>query len=150
FVLPGNKVDVLLTVADQGENDPTGGTTTTLLQNVECLAVDQTMDAPVANKIDLKEMRSVTLLVTPQQANLLNLAQNKGTLHLDLRNVGDAQDGKTRPATLADLRFHQEKPWDERAKGVLEALGRALAQRPPQQTRAPAPPRRTLIRTLRG
>src|SRR6476659_9680273 len=84
-----------------------------------------------------KEMRSVTLLVTPQNANLLNLGQNKGTLHLALRNLEDKQDARTRPSTLADIRFHQGKPWDERAKGVLEALAKALAQRKPEP--APAP-----------
>src|SRR5262249_53101792 len=43
FVLPGSRVDVLLTVSSQGgNNDQTGGgTTTTLLQSVEILAVDQ-------------------------------------------------------------------------------------------------------------
>jgi pilus assembly protein CpaB len=153
FVLPGNNVDVLLTVTDQGGNSETGGgSTTTLLQNVEILAVDQTMDAPAENKMN-KEMRSVTILVTPQNANLLNLGQNKGTLHLALRNLEDKQDARTRPSTLADIRFHQGKPWDERAKGVLEALAKALAQRKPEAVavaNAPAPPRRIAIRPLRG
>jgi pilus assembly protein CpaB len=79
-LLPGNKVDVLLTASGGDLNDVIG--TTTLLQNVEILAVDQKIEAPAENKVDLKEMLSVTLLVTPQQAKQLNLAQNKGLLHL--------------------------------------------------------------------
>ena len=45
FILPGNKVDVLLTISNGGNNDNTGGgSTTTLLQNVEILAVDQRVE----------------------------------------------------------------------------------------------------------
>src|SRR5262249_2669627 len=52
FILPGNHVDVLLTVTDDSGNQWTGGgSTTTLLQNVEILAVDQTIDAPSSNKV---------------------------------------------------------------------------------------------------
>ena len=137
FILPGNRVDVLLSMGDiGGSNETGGGSTTTLLQNVEILAVDQKMDAPADNKVDTKDLRSVTLLVTPQQANQLDLGQNKGVLHLALRNIEDDNNAQTRPATLFDLRFHHEKPWDVRARGVLEALGKVLAQRPP----LPQPP----------
>src|SRR5207248_680318 len=73
FILPGSKVDVLLTVKSHEANDPTGGaTTTTLLQDVEILAVDQRLDPGGATKVDPKEMRSVTLLVTPSQAAKLD------------------------------------------------------------------------------
>jgi pilus assembly protein CpaB len=154
FILPGNRVDVLLSLGEiAGTNHDTGGgTTTTLLQNVEILAVDQKMDAPADNKVDTKELRTVTLLVTPQQANVLDLGQNKGILHLLLRNHEDQGATQTKPATLADLRFRQEKPWDERAIGVLNALGKALAQRPPAQAQSkPAGPAPVVsIRTIRG
>jgi pilus assembly protein CpaB len=158
FVMPGNKVDVLLTVTESGGiTDLTGGgSTTTLLQKVEILAVDQRVDAPADNKVDVKELRSVTLLVTPRQANLLDLGQNKGTLRLSLRNLNDERDAGGWPVTLADLRFRQEKPWDERIKGVLEAMAKARAQRPvppppaPVFVPPPSPPSPMFIRTLRG
>lgn len=146
FVMPGNNVDVLLTVTDTGgsNSDTGGGTTTTLLQKVEILAVDQRIDAPADNKVDIKELRSVTLLVTPHQANLLDLGQNKGTLHLSLRNLQDNQDTNIQPATLADLRYRQERPWDEKARGVLSVLATGLAQlrtKPaPVPTPTPTPP----------
>jgi pilus assembly protein CpaB len=85
FILPGNKVDVLLAVGDNvriGANQIDGGTTTMLLQNVEILTVDRKVYAPAENKIGDKDLRSVTLLVSPQQANLLTLGQKKGHLHL--------------------------------------------------------------------
>src|SRR5262245_34437733 len=90
FILPGNKVDVLLTLTNPGANDETGGgSTVTLLQNVEILAVDQRVEAPADNKVNPKELRSVTLVVTPEQATKLDLGQNKGKLHLALRNPED-------------------------------------------------------------
>src|SRR5205814_6406430 len=65
FILPGNKVDVLLTMSSGGgADDPTGGgITTTLLQHVEILAVDQQLVAPAENRVNATELRSVTLLV---------------------------------------------------------------------------------------
>lgn len=158
FVMPGNRVDVLLTINHSGGSGDFsgGGSTTTLLQRVEILAVDQRVDAPADNKVDAKELRSVTLLVTPHQANLLDLGQNKGTLHLSLRNLNDDRDGGARPATLADLEFRQEKPWDERVKGVLKAFAESQARRPlpapaaPVVVKAPEPPAPMRIRTLRG
>ncbi len=154
FILPGNRVDVLLSIGDiGGSNETGGGSTTTLLQNVEILAVDQKMDAPADNKVDTKDLRSVTLLVNPQQANLLDLGQNKGLLHLALRNLEDDKAAQTKPAALIDLRFRPEKPWDERARGVLELLGKAMAQRPLPPSpapKAPEPPPTVKIRTIRG
>jgi Flp pilus assembly protein CpaB len=58
----------------------------TLLQNIEILAVDRRLDAPADHRADGKELRSVTLLVTPEQAAKLDLGQTKGTLHLALHH----------------------------------------------------------------
>lgn len=111
FILPGNHVDVLLTTTSSGSQDPTGGgATTTLLQNVQILAVAQRLDAPDTNKMDPKDLKSITVLVTPDQAAKLDLGMNKGILHLSLRNPEDDREADTRPATMAQLRFHQDKP----------------------------------------
>jgi pilus assembly protein CpaB len=142
FILPGNKVDVLLTVSSIGNDDATGGgTTTTLLQHVEVLAIDQRIDAPADNKVDPKEMRSVTLLVTPDEAAKLDLGQNKGTLHLSLRNPEDKATGDTQPATLAGLRFTQEPA----SQGTSAPEAAPVEPRVVAQYAAP-----TRIRTLRG
>ena len=107
FVLPGNKVDVLLTM-----DGKRGSITTTLLQNLEILAVDQRIDAPADNRIDPKQLHSVTLLVTPDQAARLGLAQNKGSLHLALRNHKDDQLLRTSRARMAELDdgYQEEAP----------------------------------------
>ena len=149
FILPGSKVDVLLTVTRTGgQNDPTGGgQTSTLLQNVEILAVDQLVKPPNENRVDPKELRSVTLLVTPQQAAKLDLGQNKGVLHLTLRNPEDDAPAATRPATLADLGLYEEPPnreaKDKEGKEPEKVAAPAVAALAPI-----VPPAR--IRVMRG
>ena len=160
FILPGNKVDVLLTMNGLGPNDQTGGgVTTTLLQSVEILAVDQRLDAPTENRVDPKSLQSVTLLVTPDQAAKLDLGQNRGTLHLSLRNPTDTKPAATQPATLSGLQFHQEKPWGEQLSQVIETFAKVTGRRAGETKKAtepetPRPPQAAPapleIRTLRG
>ncbi len=118
FVLPGNKVDVLLNLRGGGRGDETGGgSTTTLLQAIEVLAVDQILEAPAENKVDTRGLASVTLLVTPEEANLLDLGQNMGTLSLSLRNPSDYGDALVEPATVANARFRGLPPSSPMAPG---------------------------------
>lgn len=109
FIMPSNRVDVLLTVSPSGRDDTTGGgSTTTLMQNVEIIAVNRKIDLP-NGEISTEALTSVTLLVNPEQVAKLTLAQNRGTLNLSLRNDGDNEDGDARPVTMIDLRYSQEE-----------------------------------------
>ena len=149
FILPGNKVDVLLNLRAQGAQDETGGgSTTTLLQSIEILAVEQRLDAPTENKTNYKEINSVTLLVTPEQAALLDLGQNMGQLTLSLRNPEDTAEADTRPATIADIRFRQEKPAPAAEPKPGESKPAAEPQTPPPEQRDE--PQFAQIVTLRG
>jgi pilus assembly protein CpaB len=150
FILPGNKVDVLLNLKGRMNDETGGGSTTTLLQVVEVLAVDQRLEAPAENKVDPRELSSVTLLVTPKQAALLDLGSSMGQLTLSLRNLEDVGEAETEPATIAEIRYRQEKP-----------LALSLAERneePPPPTAPaaveakpkPAAPATRAIVTLRG
>jgi pilus assembly protein CpaB len=153
FILPGNKVDVLLTMTSSNANDFTGGAvTTTLLQNVEILAVDQRLDAPSENKVDPRNLQSVTLLVTPDQAAKLELGQNKGSLHLTLRNPEDSAPAKTQPATLSGLQYYQEKPWTQQAKELIEAFAKLKTEKTSAspESVADGPPPVLEIRTIRN
>ncbi len=145
FILPGNRVDILLTMNNQGAADRTGGgSTITLLQNVEILAVDQQTDVPQDNKVNPTELRSVTLLVTPMEAAKLDLGQNKGTLRLTLRNPTDKGTDFVYPVTLTGLNLNSS----ESALEPVEAPPVAV-----QSEAAPAAPTRKIlpqIRTLRG
>ncbi len=157
FVLPGHKVDVLFTWRAYQLNDPSGGgLTRVLLSNVEVLAVDQKIEAPTESKANEKDLRSVTLLVTPEQAAELELAQTAGTLYLALRNQMDPGTSPSGVTTLNNLRYElsavapspqpvaprPEPPKPEPPAVVVAPDPRAVPERTP-----PQPPR---IRTLRG
>jgi len=109
FVLPGNRVDVLLNLHGSQNDNTGGGSTTTLLQSIEILAVGQRLDAPSDNKVNPKDITSVTLLVTPAQAADLDLGQSLGQLTLSLRNPEDEKQALTQPATLVDIRSRQDR-----------------------------------------
>ncbi len=85
FVLPGDRVDILLT------RDPEGGgrrggnlQTDVFLQNMKVLAIAQDANQE-RNKAAV--VKAVTLEVTPVQAQKLTLAQKLGSLSLALRHV---------------------------------------------------------------
>jgi pilus assembly protein CpaB len=146
FILPGNQVDVLLNLRGSRDDETGGGSTTTLLQAVEVLAVDQRLEGPEENKkVDLGETSSVTLLVSPKQAALLDLGQNMGQMTLSLRNPEDTAEAVTEPTTVADIRFRQEKPLDETPTAAVTPV-----ETPAAEARPPEKPAALGIVTLRG
>ncbi|NLF69398.1 MAG: Flp pilus assembly protein CpaB [Candidatus Anammoximicrobium sp.] len=150
FILPGNKVDVLLNLkgTNRGEDRTGGGSTTTLLQAVEVLAVDQILESPEENKVDPKQSSSVTLLVTPDQAAKLDLGQNMGILTLSLRNPDDSAPADTEPATITQIRYLQGLPKDV-PDGEPRRPPEPLAT-VPEISRTAEPPRPKWIVCLRG
>lgn len=84
FVLPGDRVDVILTVDRPGSSRD--AIAKTILQNVEVLAAGEKTEQK-GNKIIT--VQSVTLLVDPEGAQDLALASSEGKLHLALRNPTD-------------------------------------------------------------
>lgn len=149
FILPGNRVDVVLAVT--ANDEATGGATaTTLLQNIEVLAVGQQLEAPRENRMELKEMRSVTLSVNPDQAAKLSLAQTRGTLHLSLRGDLDDLTAKVDTVTMKELRFLQLP--GESLLGDLGEEETTPVAAPVEETPPPTPVVRRVfhIRSMRG
>jgi pilus assembly protein CpaB len=96
FVLPGDRVNVLLTRSDrQG-----GEYTDVLLQNVRVLAVNQLADDKTEKPVVAK---AVTMEVSMQDAQKLTLAGNVGRLSLTLRQAGASVGDITRRVTTTDL-----------------------------------------------
>jgi pilus assembly protein CpaB len=95
FVLPGDRVDVMLT-RQQDKN----ASTDVVLQNVRVLAVDQVADER-ADKPSLA--KAITLEVEVAWAQKLALAATVGTIALALRKAGEATAQATRRITLSDL-----------------------------------------------
>jgi pilus assembly protein CpaB len=85
FVLPGDRVDVLVTVDPRNPNED--AVTRTVLQNTEVLAAGQKTEQQDNKPITVQ---AVTILVDPYGAEKLALALHEGKLHLVLRNPEDA------------------------------------------------------------
>ena len=96
FVLPGDRVDVVLT----RQIDKGSATTEVVLQSARVLAVDQSADERAAKATVAK---SVTLEVSTMEAQKVWLASSVGNLSLLLRKAGETTDAKTRKVTLDDL-----------------------------------------------
>jgi pilus assembly protein CpaB len=103
FVMPGDKVDIMLTRQKNsgGGNDPNNMITDVLLQSIKVLAINQTADD---SREDPAVANAVTVEVTPKQAQKLTLAQQVGKLTLALRNVTNAGAVTPDTITLADLK----------------------------------------------
>ena len=96
FVLPGDRVDVVLT----RQIDKGSATTEVVLQNTKVLAVDQSADERAAKA---QVAKAVTLEVNTVEAQKVWLASSVGSLSLLLRKAGEAGAEKTRRITLQDL-----------------------------------------------
>jgi Flp pilus assembly protein CpaB len=134
-------------VRGNGVNDPTGGgTTLTLLQQVEVLAVDQRVETPADQKVDVTQMRSVTLLVTPEQATKLELGQTLGVLHLSLRNPLDTSVAENALVSMKDFRLPGAAAPDVPPQRTLPGE----KEPPPAPPKPPPPPAPPPILSLRG
>lgn len=110
FALPGNYVDILVNTTDDAKAGPTNNKDLSIskivLEHILVLAVAQE-----ASRDDTKPkvVNAVTLEVTPEQAEKLDLARSVGTLSLVLRNQVDPQPVQTAGITKQTLlRGHDE------------------------------------------
>ncbi len=86
FVVPGTRVDVLLTGNPTGAPDQQ---TTTVLENVAVIATGQKLERNTAGEPQLTPV--ITLLVSPDDAQKLTLATTQGKIQLALRNPLDTK-----------------------------------------------------------
>jgi len=96
----GSKVDILFSTSpDEKMNIP--ATTVTLLEDVEVLAVGQN-DVP-NSRLD-ETVKTVTLAVSPKQANALKIVEGRGNFSLTLRGSADnALVADSGPQTINQL-----------------------------------------------
>jgi pilus assembly protein CpaB len=107
FVVPGMRVDVLISGNKPGGDSGAGTLTRTLLQNLEVLSAGQDFKRDAEGKPVQSQV--VNMLVTPQQAEELSLASAQTTIQLVLRNPLDHDVTKT-PGTAVGLLFGGPKP----------------------------------------
>jgi pilus assembly protein CpaB len=128
FAVTGMHVDLLVSGTPPGVTpEPVGPVTRTLLQNIQVLSAGQNYQKDAEGKPVLVQV--VNLLVTPEQAEILNLATQQ-TIQLVLRNPADRAIVDTPGASTMNL-FSGGKPPAPR----LEARAQ------PQQRLAPPAPK---------
>lgn len=99
FVIPGTRVDVLLTMtSNTPSNEPT---TRAILQNVQTLAAGQSIQTDAEGKP--RSVPVITVLVTPEQAETLALAASQGRIQMALRNTLDTLPIRTNGARAGTL-----------------------------------------------
>jgi pilus assembly protein CpaB len=100
FALPGNYVDIIVNT----QKDPNASRD----QNISKIVLEKILVLAVAQEVGRDETKpkvvdAVTLEVTPEQAEKIDLARSIGTLSLVLRNQVDPQATPTGGATRATL-----------------------------------------------
>jgi pilus assembly protein CpaB len=99
FILPNDRVDVILTRRDRVTERATGVETyagETILTNIRVLAIDQTIEEKNGQKVVVG--KTATLELKPQQAEVLALSRQRGVLSLALRSLADANVSEAPPA----------------------------------------------------
>lgn len=101
FALPGSLVDVLVhTQTEANRQAPDTSLSKIVLERILVLAVAQDAGREATAP---RVTGAVTLEVTPQEAEKLDLARSVGTLSLVLRNPADAAPAQTQGARKPDL-----------------------------------------------
>jgi pilus assembly protein CpaB len=147
FVLPGLRVDVLVT-----GHPPAGESnmTTTVLQNVLVLSAGQAMQSDARGTP--VSVSTVTLLVTPNDAETLTLAGGEGRIQLVLRNSSDEAIEKTPGRYVAELYGAAKRPAAAPVARVAPAVKPVVMVAPPVVVpiAPPPPPPPDQIVVIRG
>jgi pilus assembly protein CpaB len=101
FVVPGMRVDVIVSGRPPNAPPSLGTVARTVLQNIEVLSAGQNIQRDAEGKP--VSVPVVNLLVTPEQAEILTLAGNEARIQLVLRNPLDTQEAKTKGTAVANL-----------------------------------------------
>jgi pilus assembly protein CpaB len=131
FVVPGNRVDVMVTIKQQNNDS----ITKTVVSNVQVLTAGTRYDQQ--NEKASKPIPStvITLLVSPQDGEKITLAQSEGQLMLALRNPLDVEPTVTSGARTSNLLGAPASAASSSPKGPVRRAAAPVVQAP-----APPPP----------
>lgn len=135
FALPGNYVDVMVNTPDN-QNQPVSKI---VIERIQVLAVAQDVSSS-ENKP--RVVNAVTLQVTPQQAEQIDLARSVGTLSLVLRSQSDNTPVLTAGARKLDL-LQTAASTKAPPQAILTKPAKAVPSKPIAE-----PPRLEIIRGM--
>ncbi len=105
LILPGDRVDVVVFLAGSRQGGVAEPTTRTVLQDIRVFAVNDQfhLDTDGADKRSIPNAQTVSLLVTPGQAQKVMLAGEMGQIRLVLRSPEDDEQATLATATAQDI-----------------------------------------------
>jgi pilus assembly protein CpaB len=145
MIVPGDRVDVMIHLVRDPAREIQETVTRTILQDIKVFAVDDVVDLE-KEKEGIKKLaaKTISLLVTPDQAAKLMLATQLGTINLVMRSPEDDKQVASAEAKPGELfgtstksardketlmaPEEKEKTPKEPAKGFLDFLGAAKAK----------------------
>jgi pilus assembly protein CpaB len=145
FIHPGDRVDVIVTM-DTRERDQ-GAASKIILQNVKVLAVGSDLEHRGKAVEKAVPVTVATLMVTPEESEVLALGATKGKLLLALRAAGDDEVAATPGIVPSALLASAVRPPPRPAE-----VPRAAPTKRPQVAKAPgpAPAEKRVVEILRG
>ncbi|MDO8905334.1 Flp pilus assembly protein CpaB [Hydrogenophaga sp.] len=145
FLAPGSFVDLLVNIRDDRDT----AISRVVLERIMVLAVAQEARRP--DETRPRVVNAVTLEVTPEQAEKIDLARNVGTLSLMLRNQVDVEDGANTAGIRREDLFGDARPTPAPAPAAAPAPVRRVVSRPAAAPAAPPPaPPATTVEVIRG
>ncbi len=117
---PGDRVDVQLFVRKDQRTGIQTAKSKIILQNIRVFAVDQTVQRSPDGTEEKKVAKTVSLMLTPEQASKLSLAEEIGEISLIPRNPDDDSSADWSEYTVDDLMSSGEKNSREKEQGAKE------------------------------
>ncbi len=149
FVVPDARVDVVVTTSPSGKNQQEK-VSKIVLEDVRVLAAGQATEQKENKPVTVN---TVTLAVTPEEAEKLALASNDGLIQLVMRNFADTEKvitgGADKGRLLSSYRSAPIAPEAASAKQVKPR--RVSGKKPPAAVVAASPSKRTYtVEVIKG
>jgi pilus assembly protein CpaB len=143
FLLPGNRVDVMVTMKNDANKD---SMTRVVLSDVQVLTAGTKYEKERAREGTPIQTTVVTLLVTPPDAEKIALAGSEGSIMLTLRNPMDRTPTQTVGVRTAALLGQPAPP----PVSKPTPSGRRIVQAAAPPPAPPPPPKPPTVETFRG
>lgn len=103
MILPGDRVDLMVHVTEDQHRGIPRTTTRTFLQNVKVFAVDNMFNQRGADGEQSISAKTISVLVTPEQAEVVAMATQLGSVTLVMRGPEDGENNMTDGASPTDI-----------------------------------------------
>jgi Flp pilus assembly protein CpaB len=118
---PGDRVDVQLFVRKDQRTGINMAKSKVILQNIRVFAVDQAVQRSAEGGDEKTIAKTVSLMLTPDQASKLSLAEQIGEISLIPRNPDDEEASESPEYTVEDLLAGTEKSSRAKEQGDAKA-----------------------------